>query len=99
VPIVDSRHPLWAGARPPGVVTGLRSNVREVLVTDAVDATPDHRHFLDGPSVWPLLTAVASGIGILITLFTAWGVTIGAGLVLITLTGWFWPHRDPLVSR
>jgi cytochrome c oxidase subunit 1 len=99
LPVVESRFPLWTEPGPLRVVTGLRANRRDVLVTDPIDATPHHRHHLDGPSVWPLLTAVAVGIGVITALFTAWGVVIGAALLLVTLTGWFWPHPesvDPL---
>jgi len=99
LPVVESRHPLWAEPRPLRAVIGLRSDRRDVLVTDPIDATPDHRHHLEGPSVWPVLTALAVGIGVITALFTAWGVVIGAALLLVTLTGWFWPHResvDPL---
>jgi cytochrome c oxidase subunit 1 len=85
---------LWSTHERP-VVTGIRTDVREVLVTDPIDATPDHRHRLDGASIWPLLTAVAATIGIVTALFTPWGVTLGALLALITLTGWFWPRGAP----
>jgi len=95
LPVVESRTPLWTTPTP-AVVTGLRTDVPEVLVTDAIDATPDHRHVLDGPSMWPLLTALASGIGVIVAIFTAWGVTLGAVLLLITLTGWFWPRGVPV---
>ncbi|HEX2439642.1 MAG TPA: cytochrome c oxidase subunit I [Methylomirabilota bacterium] len=90
LPVVHDRHPLWSVA-PPGAVVGLGR--REVLITEAIDATPDHRHALDGPSLWPFLTAIAVGIGVIVAIFTPWGVTLGAVLVTITLTGWFWPHR------
>ena len=93
--MVESRTPLWTTPTP-AVVTGLRTDVPEVLVTDAIDATPDHRHVLDGPSMWPLLTALASGIGVIVAIFTPWGVTLGAVLLLITLTGWFWPRGVPV---
>src|SRR5437660_12743309 len=95
LPVVESRAPLWTTPTP-AVVTGLRTDVPEVLVTDTIDATPDHRHVLDGPSVWPLLTALASGIGVIVAIFTPWGVTLGAVLLLITLTGWFWPRGVPV---
>jgi cytochrome c oxidase subunit 1 len=94
LPVVKSRHPLWADPRPWTVVTGMHTDRREVLITDVFDATPDHRQHLDGASLWPLLSAIAVGIGIIIALFTPWGVTIGAVLLLLTLTGWFWPHRE-----
>ena len=91
LPTVDDRDPLWSPTVHP-VVTGLRTDVREILVTDAIDATPDHRQHLDGGSIWPFLTAVAAGIGVITAIFTPWGVTIGAVLCTITLTGWFWPR-------
>jgi cytochrome c oxidase subunit 1 len=93
LPTVDGLSPLWSTRERP-VVTGLRSDVREILITDPIDATPDHRQQLDGGSVWPLLTAIATGIGVIIAIFTPWGVTIGAGLALVTLTGWFWPRGE-----
>jgi cytochrome c oxidase subunit I+III len=94
LPTVDSEAPLWS-TRERVVVTGMRTHVREVLVTEPIDATPDHRHPLDGASIWPFLTAVAATIGIVTALFTPWGVTLGSLLVLITLTGWFWPRGAP----
>jgi cytochrome c oxidase subunit I+III len=94
LPVVENRYPLWADPHPRRVVTGLRTDRRDVLVTDAIDATPDHRHFLDGPSIWPFLSALAVGVGVITALFTAWGVVIGGALLLLTLTGWFWPERD-----
>jgi cytochrome c oxidase subunit I+III len=93
LPTVDDRDPLWSPTER-ALVTGLRTDVREILVTDAIDATPDHRQHLDGGSIWPFLTAVSAGIGVITAIFTPWGVTIGTVLCGITLTGWFWP-RDP----
>src|SRR5439155_269472 len=80
LPTVESRAPLWTTAEP-SVVSGLRVDVREVLITDAIDATPDHRHVLDGASAWPLATAVATGIGVIVAIFTPWGVPLGAALL------------------
>jgi len=96
LPVVESRHPLWTRGTAPPVVTGLRTDVREVLVTDAIDATPDHRHMLDGPTLWPFLTAVAAGAGIIVAIFTPWGVTASALLTLGPLVGWFWPTGEPI---
>jgi cytochrome c oxidase subunit 1 len=98
IPTVNSRVPLWTRTPDQPVVTGMRSDILEVLVTDTLDATPDHRHLLDGPSLWPLLTAIAVGIGIITAIFTPWGVVIGAVLSFITLTGWFWPLGQPIVN-
>jgi cytochrome c oxidase subunit 1 len=94
LPTVDDHDPLWSPRERP-VVTGLRTDAREILVTDGIDATPDHRQHLDGASAWPFLTAVAAGIGVITAIFTPWGVTIGAILCGVTLTGWFWPRGEP----
>jgi cytochrome c oxidase subunit I len=94
LPTVDDRDPLWSPTERP-VVTGLRTDTREILITEGVDATPDHRQHLDGGSIWPFLTAVAAGIGVITAIFTPWGVTIGAVLCGVTLTGWFWPRGKP----
>ena len=42
-------------------LTGLRSDVREVLVTSVMDADPIYRHTHPGPSLAPL--AMATGLG------------------------------------
>jgi cytochrome c oxidase subunit I len=93
IPVVHDRDPLWDPGGL-GVVTGLRSDVREVLMTSTLDADPDHRHILDGPSVWPFLTAVGVAVGVITSIFTPWGVVIGAVMCLVTLTGWFWPRGE-----
>jgi cytochrome c oxidase subunit I len=97
LPTVDDRDPLWSPTAVP-VVTGLRTDTREILITDAIDATPDHRQHLDGGSIWPFLTAVAAGIGVITAIFTPWGVTIGAVLCGVTLIAWFWPRGEAVES-
>jgi cytochrome c oxidase subunit I+III len=96
LPTVASRTPLWNAEPDRPVVKGMRADILEVLVTTLVDATPDHRHLLDGPSYWPFLTALAVGIGIITAIFTPWGVVLGAVLSAIALAGWFWPHGEPI---
>jgi cytochrome c oxidase subunit 1 len=96
IPMVNSRAPLWTRLPDQPVVTGMRSDILEVLITDTLDATPDHRHMLDGPSIWPFATAVAVGTGIIVVIFTPWGVVLGSVLSFITLTFWFWPSGKPL---
>jgi cytochrome c oxidase subunit 1 len=96
LPTVNSRNPLWTQAPNPPVVTGMRSDIREVLITNLLDATPDHRHLLDGPALSPLTTAVATGIGIITAIFTPWGVVLGAVLIGITLGIWFWPLGESI---
>ena len=66
------------GADAAEVVTGLRSDVRELLITGAVDAEPDHRSDAPAPSIWPLLAALATTGLFIGSIFTPWAVPIGA---------------------
>ena len=90
-PLVASREPLWLDAAERPEVQGLRADIREVLVTYVVDALPDHRLHFPGPSIWPFLTAIATSVLFVWSIFTPWGVVYGAGPLFVTLTGWFWP--------
>jgi cytochrome c oxidase subunit I+III len=94
IPVVSGRQPLWEEPMPHQVVTGLRSDVREVLITGAVDAEPDHRSELPEPSIWPLLAALATTGLFIGSIFTPWAVPIGAVPLFVTLVGWFWPKGD-----
>ena len=89
--MVAGREPLWQEPSPGRVVTGLRSDVREVLVTGAVDAEPDHRSDAPAPSIWPLLAALATTGLFVGSIFTPWAVPIGALPLAMALIGWFWP--------
>jgi cytochrome c oxidase subunit I+III len=91
IPVVSGRAPLWAEPTPRQVVTGLRSDRRELLITGAVDAEPDHRGELPSTSIWPLLAALATTGLFIGSIFTPWAVPIGAVPLFVTLVGWFWP--------
>jgi cytochrome c oxidase subunit I+III len=96
VPVVHGRDPLWQ-APPPGVpshVSGLAADMREVLITTVVDAEPDHRATFPTPSPWPFLSAVATTIFFIGSIFTPWAVVWGTIPIAIALIGWFWPKRD-----
>ena len=96
IPVVEGRDPLWdIGNRPLSVVTGLRTDRHEGLVTSLMDAEPEHRYEFKGPTILPLLLAIFGGGSIIIAIFTPWGVTIGAIMSLIILTCWFWPTISP----
>jgi cytochrome c oxidase subunit 1 len=87
VPVVSGHEPLWIEGDERKVVTGLRANVREVLITHVVDARPDHRYRFSGPSIWPFLAAVATTGFFVGSIFTPWAIPIGAVPLFITLTG------------
>ncbi|MDY7227703.1 cytochrome c oxidase subunit I [Hyalangium rubrum] len=102
LPTVRGRYALWTQAVDQPIVTGVRSDRPEVLVTRLMDAEPDHRMEQPGPSLWPLAVALSSGVAFTVSIFTPWGIVIGAGLALITLTGWFWPkkpYREELLEE
>ncbi len=94
IPVVADRAPLWEEPTPRQVVTGLRSDRRELLITGAVDAEPDHRNELPSTSIWPLLTALATTGLFIGSIFTPWAVPVGALPLFVTLVGWFWPKSE-----
>jgi cytochrome c oxidase subunit I+III len=93
LPTVAGREPLWEDAPDQPVVTGLRHDMREVLVTKVLDAEPDHRYKLPGPSIWPFITAVAVSGLFIGSIFTPWAVPIGSVPVGVALVGWCWPSQ------
>ena len=99
IPVVYGCNPVWeAGLRPVGAPTavgGLAVDAREQLVTSVLDAQPDHRSQFPQPSVWPFVSAVATTVLFVGSIFTPWAVVWGAVPVAIALTAWFWPrHRE-----
>ncbi|MBV8842586.1 MAG: cytochrome c oxidase subunit I [Bryobacterales bacterium] len=98
LPVVASRYPLWDQEKSKDIVTGLRNDRREVLVTTVLDAEPDHRLVLPGNSIWPFLTAVGFSIGLYYSVFAFSGYWIATALGMIGIIGWFWP-RQPLDIR
>jgi cytochrome c oxidase subunit 1 len=72
------------------VITGLRADRREVLVTTTFDAQPDHRHVQPNASIWPLFLALCMGEVWIGSIFTPWAVLGGFGLTLLGMLGWGW---------
>jgi cytochrome c oxidase subunit I+III len=90
LPTVTGLYPRWE-TEPAGVVTGLRSDRREVLVTTPLDAHPDYRSVLPEPSFVPLLLACAASVAFIGLLFDEWFVVIGGALVFAAMVFWHWP--------
>jgi cytochrome c oxidase subunit 1 len=82
-------------------VAGLRTDVREVLVTTMLDAEPDSRHRHPPPTIWPFVAAVATTVLFVTLIFTPWGVVIGLPLLFFAFLGWAWPrgrdHREQVM--
>jgi cytochrome c oxidase subunit I+III len=96
VPVVAAREPLWAGDLE--WMEGLSSEHREVLCTTVVDAQPDLRQASPDPSIWPLLTALATTALFIGSIFHEWALVWGSIPVALCLIGWFWP-KEPAKTR
>jgi cytochrome c oxidase subunit I+III len=95
VPVVQSANPLWDDPEILPVATGMRVERREVIVSTVVDARPEAREASPAPSIWPLLTALATSVMLVWSIFTPWAVVWGAIPVAVGLIGWFWPKATP----
>jgi cytochrome c oxidase subunit 1 len=93
VPIVESEHPLWSSGAELPVVTGLRTDIRENLITTLMDAEPESRQDSPEPTIWPFLAALATGVMFIVAIFSAWGIVVGAILVFPAFVLWAWPSR------
>jgi cytochrome c oxidase subunit I len=91
IPVVTHRDPLWADGDNLRVVAGLSVERREVLLSSIADAEPHTREASPEPSIWPLLTAMATTIFFIGSIFTPWAVVWGTPPIAIALIGWFWP--------
>ena len=94
LPVVDGRAPVWTWPLERPVVTGLRSDRPEILLTTTLDAVPDARGDLPGPTLWPLGMAVALAVAFIVSIFTPWGLVLGMSLGLVAYAGWAWPRGD-----
>jgi heme/copper-type cytochrome/quinol oxidase subunit 1 len=92
-PVVSSRTPLWTDPALRTVVTGMRTDRREVLVTGVTEAEPQFRTVLPGPSIWPLLTDLGLGAGLCGSVFYFSSYFVASALALIGFVGWFWPRK------
>jgi cytochrome c oxidase subunit 1 len=98
-PTVAGRDTLWEQPEDQPVVVGLRSDVRQVLVTKMLDAEPDLKSEFPDSSIWPLLAALATTAMFIGSIFNPWAVPIGLVPIFITLTGWFWPSKREAEER
>jgi cytochrome c oxidase subunit 1 len=93
IPVVHGRDPLWESEAQPSCVTGLAVDAREVLVTSVLDATPDHRPLFPSPSIWPFVSAVATTVLFIGSIYTPWAVVWASVPVAVAMIFWFWPKR------
>jgi cytochrome c oxidase subunit 1 len=93
VPVVQDRTPLWTAREGLPGMTGLSTDRREVLSTTMVEATPDTRHPHPHNTIWPLLTALATTVLFIGSVFDEKAVIWGAVPLILALLGWFWPPK------
>jgi cytochrome c oxidase subunit 1 len=103
IPVVESNTPLWDNDGELPVVTGLRVDEKEMLLTTVVAATPDLREPVPEPSLWPLISAIAVGVVFISSIFSPWAIAVGLVPCGIALTAWFWPkelkrHPEPVID-
>jgi cytochrome c oxidase subunit 1 len=91
IPVVNHRDPLWADSESLPVVAGLSAERREVLLSSLAEAEPQIREASPEPSIWPLLTALATTVFFIGSIFTPWAVLWGTPPMAVALIGWFWP--------
>jgi hypothetical protein len=101
--VVESNTPLWDSDGELPVVTGLRVDDKEMLLTTVVAASPDLREPVPEASPWPFISAVAVGIVFVASIFSPWAIAVGAIPCAIALGAWFWPkdlerHPEPVIS-
>ena len=92
LPTVGGLYPLWDRRPDQPVVTGLREDRREVLVTHLLDAEPDYRQILPTPSIAPLLLAIGASVAFLGVVYHPWFVPLGGLLSFAAVVFWLWPR-------
>jgi cytochrome c oxidase subunit I len=103
IPVVESRTPLWDEQGELPVVTGLRVDEKEMLLTTVVAAAPELREPVPEASLWPFIAAVATAVFFITSIFSPWAVPFGAIPSAIALIAWFWPkeikrHPEPVIA-
>jgi cytochrome c oxidase subunit 1 len=103
IPVVEGETPLWDLRDRLPVVTGLRVDEKETLLTTVVTAAPESREPIPEASIWPLVAALAVGVWFVTSIFSPWGLLVGMIPGAIALVAWFWPkslerHPEPVIS-
>ena len=89
IPVVQGRYALWEATPDAPVVRGLSVTKRETLVTSVLDAEPELRFEIPGPSIWPILVAVGVAETFIVGIFTPWAFLVGLVMTGAPLICWF----------
>ena len=93
--MVESANPLWDRRDGLAVGVGLSIDRRELIITTVAAAEAEAREASPRNSIWPLLTAIATSVMLIWSIFSPWAVVWGSIPVAIALIGWFWPGGTP----
>ncbi|HEV3051252.1 MAG TPA: cbb3-type cytochrome c oxidase subunit I, partial [Longimicrobium sp.] len=88
IPVVQGLYALWDRTPDRPVVVGMNPERREVLLTTVLDAEPDARYSHPGPSLAPLLAALAVAVTFIGGIFTPWAFVVGPVLLFPALLLW-----------
>ncbi len=91
MPVVHGANPLWEAVGTPRCVSGLAVDAREVLITTVNDARPDLRLVFPDSSPWPFISALATTLLFIASIFTPWAIVWCSVPVAAALIAWFWP--------
>lgn len=109
-PVVKSRHPLWDDPEQfteldqqietENPILMLKYDRRESLGTSILDANPQMRITLPGPTIIPFLATLAATVIFAGSIVNLIFVPIGVLLFFVALVAWNWPrHRDMSISK
>jgi heme/copper-type cytochrome/quinol oxidase subunit 3 len=106
IPVVHSRDPLWdQRAQVEDVEDQVETDNTQLMMqldrretpgTSILDAVPQMRIVLPGPSIVPFLTALAASFTFLSAMINVALIPVGALLVFVTLVMWHWPRTHEL---
>src|SRR5690606_889918 len=99
IPVVEGRYPLWDRQDPDvqPVVTGVRSDRREGLITTLLDAQVEKVSVVPRPSILPFLMTLSIAVAFVGIVWSAWLFLAGALLGFFVLSAWHWPRQDERV--
>jgi cytochrome c oxidase subunit 1 len=92
--VVTSREGLWAYEEEIPVLTGLRSDRPEVLITTIMETRPVYRHEMPAPTIAPLVMAVVIAGMLAAGIFTPWGLVVGSFAIGVPFYLWAWPKKE-----
>ena len=93
IPVITSREGIWAYGEEIPVMTGLKTDRPETLITTTMTTQPLYKHELPAPTLAPLGMAIVIGGLLTAGIFTPWGLPLGSLVVIIPFYFWGWPDK------